>query len=129
MSGVATNYFDKLCLEQTLANFNLLIALFTNNHTPVTGDVLSDYTLCTATGYADQSLLGGSWTFTDETSDSAATYSTITFTFTSGTTVYGYLIYNTSGSQLWGAEVFSDGPYTFGSSGGSVVIDPKITCG
>ena len=130
MSGTAAFYFDALALTNTLKEYNLALALFTNNHTPVSGDSFSDYTLCTATGYADQNLFGAGWTIANETSDSAATYATQTFTFTSGTTVYGYLIYNPSGgNQLWGAELFSDGPYTFSSGGGSVVIDPKVTCG
>jgi len=129
MSGTASNYFDKLCLQQTLLNFNLKLALYTNNVTPVTGSVFSDFTLCTATGYSDQTLTAGNWTFTDDTSDSYATQPTQTFTFTSSTTVYGYIIYNSSGNQYWCGELFSDGPYTFGSTGGSVVIDPKILIG
>jgi hypothetical protein len=129
MAGAATNFFDKLCLQDTLPNYNLNLALFTSNTTPTTASVFSDFTLCTATGYADQVLAGGSWTFADETTYSQASYATQTFTFTSGTTIYGYIIYNPSGDVLFGGELFSDGPYSFSSAGGSVVIDPLITVG
>jgi hypothetical protein len=67
---------------------------------------------------------------TNEADDVKAVQPNVTFTFTAAVVIYGYMIWPFAGGTNFNvAELFADGPYTFGSSGGSLVMTPTIRVG
>ncbi len=97
------------------------IHLYSDNVTPADGDVIGDYTLITSP--AAQALTGASWSITAGT----ASYAQITFTFSGADTAYGYVVTDNTGAILMWSEIFSDGPYSIPSGGGTVKVTPTIT--
>jgi hypothetical protein len=128
MSGCTSLAWDSYTATQSLKSINMQAGLYTNNHTPAPGDLLSAFTECTAAGYAQQSLPAGSWTITNEADDIVAVQPTVTFTPTAGATIYGYFITNSGSTNFIFAELFAGGPYTF-SGGFSLSFTPKIKIG
>jgi hypothetical protein len=121
MSGQFTTQGDYLIFNSLLGANTLTCHLFTNSTTPSKDS--PSFTECSAAGYAAQTLTAANWTNADGTTNWGFTYPTnITFTLTGSSTIYGYWISNGS-TNIW-YEVLSGGPYTFGSSGGSLVINP-----
>lgn len=117
-------------VNNTKAN-TLYIKLYTNNKTPGEGDIGSDYTEASFSGYANLALTPGSWTITSVSGYANATYAVQTFTSDSAQasqSVYGYYITSNVGSQqlVW-AERFTDGPYTITNNGDSIKITPFIS--
>lgn len=104
---------------------NVKLHLYKNNVTPSETDTVSTYTEDDGTGYAAISLTGSNWDTT--TTAGTASYAQQTFTYTAGTTVYGYYVTDNAGTTLLWAELFSDGPYTIPSGGGTIKITPTIS--
>ena len=99
------------------------------NNTDLTVDdsvVIGDITEASATGYAAITLTGGSWTTTQDGGVTTAEYSEQTFNFTTGASLYGYYVTDTSDNLLW-LEEFSGAPFTLPSGGGTIAITSKIT--
>ncbi len=116
----------------TAQNLNCVLALYKNNLTPASTDVLADYTAATFTGYSATTLTSASWTITAASSGAPATAAqTSATTFTcSGTTseaIYGYYVYQTGATVVLWAERFSDGPYTIANSGDKVILTCQLT--
>jgi lipoprotein-anchoring transpeptidase ErfK/SrfK len=113
-------------LNKTAAT-DVKLKLYTNNRTPAEGDAIASYTESTGTGYVAITLTGASWTVATATGTTTAEYAQQTFTYTGAeANIYGYYVTNFSGAQILWAELFSDGPYSIPSGGGSVKITPKI---
>ena len=116
----------------TAQNINLVLALYKNNLTPASTDVLADYTAATFTGYSPVTLTSGSWTVTAATSGAPATATqssatTFACTATTSESVYGYFIYQTGATVMMWAERFSDGPYTIANNGDKVILTASVT--
>jgi len=113
-------------LNKTAAT-DVKLRLYTNNRTPAEDDDISSYTESTGTGYVAITLTGSSWTVATATGTTTAEYAQQTFTYTGAeANIYGYHVTNNSGAEVLWAELFSDGPYSIPSGGGSVKITPKI---
>lgn len=134
MAFAVSNDGDKL-IAQYLTNAatpeNLKIKLFTNNVTPDKSYVASSLTECTATGYAAVTTASGSFTVTEGTGNgSTATtiaYPAQTFTLTAAATCYGYFLVGATSGKLYWAEVFSGGPYTIPSGGGTISVTVNVS--
>lgn len=99
------------------------------NNTDLTVDeavTIGDITEASAAGYAAITLTGGSWTTTQSVGVTTAEYSEQTFAFTTGASLYGYYVTDTSDNLLW-LEEFSGAPFTLPSGGGTIAITSKIT--
>lgn len=123
-SGVSGNAFEQYALNQYINGQNLKWDLYTNNHTPVQNDSLSNYTILSASGYAQQQSNGGGWTLTNLGTQYQAAYPNLTFTWTGAATVYG-IVCSTSSGTFVGAELFTSGPFTFPSGSNSFVYTPN----
>lgn len=106
---------------------NLVLCLYTNNHTPAEADVIGDYTEASGDGYAEITLTGASWSVSG-TAPTKIAYAAQTFTFTGALgNVYGYFLKRASGGELVLAELFSDGPYDIQNNGDTITITLQIT--
>lgn len=108
---------------------NMVLKLFTNNHTPAASDATnaSDYTEASGFGYAAVTLTGASWTFSGSGPATAA-YAQQTFTFTGALgNVYGYYMVGASSGNLYFAEKFTSGPFNIANNGDQIKITPQIT--
>jgi hypothetical protein len=107
---------------------DLVLKLYKNNRAPADGDIETDYTEATFTGYAAKELTGASWTVTPG-SPSVVQYGQQTFTSSAAQTlqsIYGYyLIQKTSLKLVW-AERFTDPPWNIVNLGDIVKVTPKI---
>jgi hypothetical protein len=98
---------------------------------PNWNSVPTDFTECTAPGYAAVTLTPASWVGTVPGVTRLYTYPPFTITFTGpgspGQTIYGHWVEDGSGAhqviwgQLWAV------PFVIPSVGGAVVISPTIT--
>lgn len=116
----------------TYSGGNRVLHLFTNNATPQETTTLGGITEATAAGYAAVTLLGTSWSIgTDGGGVTTASYSEITFTFTTAVTCYGYYITTSStysgGVKLLWLERFTGAPFILPSGGGQIAITPKVS--
>lgn len=93
----------------TSAFFNLF--LYTNNYTPVAAMTISSFTKPTWSGYADQSLLRGTWNAATLVSGKGkATYGSSPNQWTVGSgggTLYGYAVQSLVTSNMLWAELFA----------------------
>lgn len=109
---------------------NLTVRLYVNNLTPGPTNVASDFTECTLSGYAAQTLTPGSWSGSSSGGQATYTYPTLTFSFSpygGGITIYGYLL-TIPGVIGVLAEKFST-PYAVPAGGGSLTIDTTYVDG
>lgn len=102
-----------------------LLRLFSNNITPGKSTTIGGITEATVTGYSPITLTGTSWTVTSSAGTNSAVYSQQTFTFTTGTSIYGYYITTIAGDLLW-VERFTVAPFVFPSGGGELSVTPKL---
>lgn len=106
---------------------NLVLHLYTNDPTidqnTVTGNITE---VGAGLGYSPITLIGTGWTTSVVSTQGTAVYSEVTFTFTTGQSVYGYFVTSTSANLLW-LERFSGAPFTLPAGGGTIAISPKIT--
>lgn len=122
--SVSGTIFENYALQQFIDGQNLNWDLYTNNHTPVQNDSLSSYTILSASGYAAQQTLGGSWTRVDMGTFVQYQHANLTFTWTGAATIYGIVVSDSSGNFI-GAELFTSGPFTFPSGSNSFVYTPN----
>jgi hypothetical protein len=109
-----------------VANADLVLRLYTNNHTPAQSDTHSSYTICTLSGYADATLTGASWTGSLSSDVWTASYPAVTFTFSAyagGTTIYGAVIEDGSNNTYLAGLL--DTPFAVPAGGGSLVLTPS----
>jgi hypothetical protein len=129
MSLVVTNSAEILLLQYLLnmaSPTDQILHLFTNNVTPGESTVIGGLTEATEAGYAVITLTGGSWTTTQNSGVTTGVYSEQTFTFTTGATLYGYYVTDTSGNLLW-VERFSGTAFQLPTGGGQIAVTPTIT--
>lgn len=100
--------------------------LFTNDVTPTATSVYSTFTAAVNTAEGHIVVGGGEWTIDADGGVATATASEITFTVNDSETYYGYFVSNASNSLCLWAERFSEGPFSYPSSGGELSITPKL---
>lgn len=106
---------------------NVVLHLYTNNHTNDETDTIASYTESTGSGYSAITLAGASWTVSTAAGTTTATHLQQTFTYTGAEpAIYGYYVTNLANTILLWVEEFTDGPYVVPSGGGSVKITPQI---
>lgn len=134
MSFAACNEGDNQMLSVLLNKAsaeNLTLKLYTNNVTPDKSQTASSFTECTASGYAAVNLAAASWTVTQGTgagtTATTASYPQQTFTLTGSATVYGYYLVGGTSAKCYFAELFTGGPYSIPSGGGTISVTPQIT--
>jgi len=130
MPLVVPNSGERLLLSYLVNNAvpsNLKLHLYVNDYIPDEGSTLANFTECAAAGYAPITLTGANWTITTDTNGvTTASYPEVTFTITSGTTIYGYYVTDNTDTQVVWAERFSDAPHQLPSGGGTERIVVKI---
>jgi hypothetical protein len=135
MSLVISNDGDKLIAEfitNKATPENLYLGLFSNNVTPDKSYTLSSLTECTGSGYAAITpLAAASWTVTEGTgagtTPTTCAYPQQTFTLTGALTAYGYFLKGVTSGKLYGAELFSSGPYVTPAGGGTIEVTLNIS--
>jgi hypothetical protein len=99
--------------------------LFAAPHTPAHVDVYADYAAieCAASGYAPIPLVNPSvdWTLAPTAYGAQAAYITISWTFTSATTIYGYWLSDSSDTYSVLGELFAS-PFPYGGGGGTFTL-------
>ena len=104
------------------------VHLYNNNQTPTPTDGLGNYTESTATNYSAFRLTGAQWTVASGASAGAtATYAVQNFNFSAADTIYGYFVTSQQKQVLLWAELFTGGPFTLPSTGGTIALTPKIS--
>lgn len=102
--------------------------LYSNNKTPAESDTITNYTESTASNYTGVRLSGTAWTVASGSPAGAtATYAQQSFNFSAADTIYGYFVTSNQKQVLLWAELFSGGPFTLPSSGGTIAVTPKIS--
>ena len=119
-------------LLEYLVNRSLVVHLYQNNVNPADnthGTSGRDFTSSTFTEapVSAITLSAANWTTTQTSGGvSTAQYNSgVTFTFTSGQSVYGYYVTDTSNNILW-AERFSGAPFELPVAGGDIAIRPQM---
>lgn len=106
---------------------NLVLHLYTNNHTPGASDTVGSYTEASGSGYSSVTLTGASWNVSGSNPATIA-YAQQTFTFTGALgNVYGYYMTRASTADIVLAELFSNGPYLVQNNGDQIKVTPQIT--
>lgn len=113
------------CLNMTAAG-NPILHLYSNNATIAETNTTASFTEVTATGYAVKTLGGTGWTVNAGGGTSTAEFSALTFSLTTGATVYGYYVTNPASSVILWAETFTGGPFTLPATGGTIVVQAKL---
>lgn len=122
---------DVLLLRYMLnftASSDVEMHLYNNNRTPAESDVVTMYTESTASNYSAVRLTGTAWTVASGSPAGAtANYAQQSFNFSAADTIYGYYVTSQQKQVLLWAELFSGGPFTLPSSGGTIAVTPKIS--
>lgn len=108
---------------------SLTLKLYKSTNTPSETDTAATYTEADFTGYSAKTLANASWTITPGAPTDAA-YAQQTFTSTadqSSQDVYGYYVIGTTSTEIYWAELFTDGPYAIANNGDSIAVTPHIT--
>lgn len=133
MAGLVPNVGEeqifKLLLNKSGTLRDSTLKLFKSNTTPAEGDTAATYTEADFTGYAAVNLVAGDWTITPG-APTAAGCAQKTFTSSAGSQnqpVYGYYIVTQTDNILFGAERFTDGPYTIVNNGDLIKVTPNLT--
>lgn len=98
--------------------------LYVNNHTPALPDDNGDFTICSAGGYADVTLIGADWSGSTTAGVADYTYPAITFTFSDdggGQTIYGVLIRDVVGDASMAGLLGT--PFEIPENGGTLVVN------
>lgn len=98
-------------LKQMLENTDeaKILRLYQNNWTPTEGDTVATYTTCTWGGYADVTLVAGSWNqAVGNGLIATCSYGSSPIAWTASTTgtAYGYLVFGASSGVLYWSEQF-----------------------
>jgi hypothetical protein len=106
---------------------DIKIKLFCNNHTPVRGDGVAQYTEAVGGGYALKTLTANTHSVDTGATPHDISWTPQTFTFTgpltTNGTVYGYFITNSAGTKLLWAQLL-DAPFTPINNGDNLPINP-----
>lgn len=108
------------------------IRLYQNDHTPGNSDELSDYVECDFPGYAEITLNGWGQPYTNP-SNQAQTDETIQTWTSTGTpsggsqNIYGYYVFDDTGSNLLYAERNPSGPATITAAGQTYSVTPSFS--
>lgn len=106
----------------------LTLKLYSNDKTPVAGDVATDYTEVVGGGYVNKPLIFAGWTITGTPPYGVFASQTWIFTGVTGApgTVYGYYVTRNSDGKLMWAERFPSGSLPFSPIAGSkIIVLPK----
>lgn len=104
------------------------LKLFSNNVTISASSVIGDFTIMSGGGYADFTLLSGSWGFVSGTPSRATYNQFISFTFSGAPAVptcYGYIVVDPSGNLYYGENIT---PVTGINASTVIPILPQLTC-
>jgi hypothetical protein len=117
------------CLKQiaNAAGAGMYWQLYTSNTTPAKSDTLATYTLASSTYFRSQQAVGN-FTLQQVAADIGTIQApNVVFTNGSGSpvTVYGYVIYEPTGSKLVAAARFDSAPITI-AAGGTLVVTPIL---
>lgn len=115
MADVLTNLAIDLMAQFILGKLqpavDLKLHLFVNNYTPVVGSTSSDFTECTAPGYAAIDLPASGWTGSTTAGVASYSHATATFAITGpgspGQTVYGHYIEDATTGDVISAQLWS----------------------
>ena len=105
---------------------NIQLCLYVNDYVPDEGTTIVNLTDCTATGYARITLTTTSWTTSQVSGQSTASYAEQTFTITDSATVYGYYLLDASNNLLL-VERFGTSAFVLPAGGGQIAITPTIS--
>lgn len=130
MTLVVPNASEAIIMENFLnitAPEDLVLKLFSSNHTPVETDTVADYTETAGGGYTSIPLNAASWTVTPG-GPTSAVYPEQTFSFTGAVgNIYGYYVVQAvSGNLVW-AERFTSAPIDIQNNGDEIRITLQIT--
>lgn len=132
MSICVPNVAKVITLNDFL-NDTLTMKLYSNDVTPDSLSVASDFTEVSGGGYADEDLLFANWVIA-EGSPTRANYNTrFTWQFTGATaspsTIYGYYVLDSGGVLRW-AERFPSTAIPFVPINGSIIkVRPRFSAG
>jgi hypothetical protein len=116
--------------QQRVTPFNnaaFRLRLFTNNHTPVVGDVASDYVEANFGGYT--AIVLNAWSYYSITADVTLLQETLRFwqwASSPSNTIYGYFVTTSAGQLMW-AELNPAGPVTLSTTSDLYVVLPRFT--
>lgn len=106
---------------------NYTMKLFATNVTPTQTSSAGSFTWATGGGYADKTLINGSFTVTPANDPSDAVYAEQTWTFTgpltTNGTIYGYAILDADGVLLWAETIAAFTPV---NNGDQLKITPRF---
>lgn len=106
------------------------LRLFTNNLTPANTDGIGDYTECSDPSYNGIVLIGSLWTITSISGGQQASYSSQTFSFAAGNSLYGWYLTDSGATKVYAAGNFASPPVVVPSGGGTYGVQvtlPAIT--
>lgn len=98
------------------------LKLYTNNYVCTETSVIGDFTEMVVAGYAQKTLLAGSWVVS-----STSSYAEQEFLPTTAVNAYGYVVTNSAASVVLFAEQFTGAPYAIPAGGGSIKVTLNIT--
>lgn len=106
---------------------NKILRLYTNSVTLNDSFVYANFTHASVAGYAPITLVASLWTVSASGGVSTALYSAQTFAITTGISAVGYFVTEGTSKVVW-AEEFVGGPLDTGTTGGNIVVVPRLTC-
>jgi hypothetical protein len=123
----------KFVLNAITGAFNsggVKLRLFKNNHTPVEGDTIGNYTEADFSGYAAVAI--GPWNAATYSSGSASASATSSQTFTNstgavGNDIYGYYVTDAGNTTLYFAQIASTVPIDMNTALQSLTVQPVYT--
>lgn len=127
MALVVPDVGEREILSRALTYEGSKLKLYTNDYTCTEGSVIGSFTECAVAGYAQKTLLTGSWVVSTATNITTASYPEQEFLPTTAVSVYGYCVTNSAGSTLIYAERFTGAPFVLPAGGGSIKITLNIT--
>ena len=122
-AALLTPLYQWLLVDQCGDDPALQFGLFTNDYTVTCTDILTDYTECSAPGYAPVDLVGGDWTEYVSECVLTAAYPTFNISFSGpgdpAQTIYGYYLIAGELGVLYSSNNLSS-PYSL-PAGDSVI--------
>ncbi len=130
MAVVFTNAAELQALKNYLNNTapeTLELRLYSNDRTPTSADVDTDYTEVSGNGYTAVTLTPANFVFTSGDPGQAA-FPQVTFAFTGAAgNIYGYYVVGATSGDLQFANRFSNAPINIANNGDEIRITLTIT--
>jgi hypothetical protein len=130
MAVVFTNAAELTALKNFLNNTapeTLVLKLYSNDVTPTSADISSDYTEVSGNSYTAVTLTPENFTFTAG-DPGAAAFPQVTFSFTGAAgNVHGYFVVGATSGNLMFANRFSNAPINIANNGDEIRITLTIT--